>query len=259
MFRFFKKWSLVLKVLPFLVVVITLKLVFHILHWEWLTINPLFSSLLAATVFLLGFLISGVLSDYKESEKLPGEIAVSLEAMADEAVIINQVKNSPESIAFLRYIESLVQSVYLWFYKKEQTLELYQKIFQLNQHFVSLEPQTQVSYIVRMKNEQSALRRYITRIHTIRETSFVPAAYAIVEALAFFLAIGLIISKIEPFYEAMFFTLLITFVVTYMIFLIRDMDDPFDYEDKGESKEEISLKPMKDLEIRLQLVLKNLK
>ena len=60
------------------------KLGFHAMGWEFISINPLFSALVASTVFLLGFLLNGVLSDFKESEKLPGEIASSLMLIARE-------------------------------------------------------------------------------------------------------------------------------------------------------------------------------
>src|SRR5512137_2926939 len=89
-----KRWHLTVKVLPLLLVIIGLKLLFHNLGWEFLTLSPLFTSLIAATTFLIGFLISGVISDYKESEKLPGELASSLEVIYDEAYILHKNKKS---------------------------------------------------------------------------------------------------------------------------------------------------------------------
>ena len=44
-------------------------------------LNALFTSLVAGTIFLIGFLISGVLSDYKESEKLPSELSASIKTL----------------------------------------------------------------------------------------------------------------------------------------------------------------------------------
>jgi hypothetical protein len=38
-----------------------------VLNWEPLSINPLFTGIVAANVFLMGFLLSGVLSDYYEA------------------------------------------------------------------------------------------------------------------------------------------------------------------------------------------------
>ena len=45
---------------------------------ELFSLSPLFGAIISANVFLIGFLISGVLVDYKESERLPGELACSL-------------------------------------------------------------------------------------------------------------------------------------------------------------------------------------
>ena len=62
-------------------VVIALKAAAHALGWEALSLNPLLSGIVAADVFLMGFLLSGVLADFKESEKLPGEVAASLRSV----------------------------------------------------------------------------------------------------------------------------------------------------------------------------------
>ena len=45
----------------------------------------------------------------------------------------------------------------------------------------------------------------ILRIDTIRDTDFIGSAYAIVEAMGFLTALGLIVMKIEPFYASLFF------------------------------------------------------
>ena len=63
------KWKLTLKVLPFIAVILIIKLVAHQFKLEFLTLNSLFSAIISANVFLIGFLISGVLVDYKEAEK----------------------------------------------------------------------------------------------------------------------------------------------------------------------------------------------
>jgi hypothetical protein len=45
----------------------------------------------------------------------------------------------------------------------------------------------------------------------------------------------------------LFFTLLVTFLISYMFLLIKDLDNPFDYAENGESGTEISLKPIHNL------------
>ncbi len=123
----------------------------------------------------------------------------------------------------------------------------------MNDFFIELDKEgVQANYIIKMKNEQNSLRKMILRIDTIRDTEFVGSAYAIVEAMGFLIALGLIIIKIEPFYASLFFTLLVTFLISYMFLLIKDLDNPFDYSVKGESGTEISLKPIHDLKSELK-------
>ena len=123
----------------------------------------------------------------------------------------------------------------------------------MNDFFAELDKEgVQANYIIKMKNEQNYIRKMILRIDTIRDTEFVGSAYTIVEVMGFLIAVGLIIIKIEPFYASLFFTFLVTFLITYMFFLIKDLDNPFDYSVNGESGTEIPLKPIHDLEIVLK-------
>jgi hypothetical protein len=253
------KWSIAINILPLALLVTLLKFFAHSYGWEVMELNALFTSLVAGTIFLIGFLISGVLSDYKESEKIPSELAASLRSLFDDSYTIFKTKNAPAAELFVEYQKSFVQSLIQWFYKEERNKNMLEKISRMNDYFVEFEKVgVQAAYIVKMKNEQANLRKMILRIDTIRATDFVVTAYAIVEAMGFLTAFGLIIINIEPFYASLFLTLLITFLIFYMVLLIKDLDNPFDYGRSGESSTEISLKPIRDLETEydVQLTLK---
>jgi hypothetical protein len=252
------RWKLAVKTLPFLIIIILTKLLVSQLGYEYLNLNSLFTALISANIFLLGFLISGVLSDYKESEKLPGDLASSLEALADEGYIIYQNKKAPVAREYLAHLLELNKLILEWFYKRERTTHLAQKIFSLNQYFLAFEPLTQANFIVRLKQEQNSLRKMICRIHTIRETTFVSTGYAIAEIISFLLIFGLIFIKIEPFYESIFFVIFVTFILIYMIYFIKDLDNPFGYNQSAENNlvEEVSLKPVFDSQERIESYLK---
>jgi len=58
------------------------------------------------------------------------------------------------------------------------------------------------------------------------------------------------LAKIEPFYESLFFVGVIAYLMTYLLLLIRDLDNPFgNYEQY--SGEDVSLKPLEDTTRRL--------
>jgi len=244
-----RKWTIAIKILPLVLAVALLKFLSHKLGFEIMELNALFTSLVAGTIFLIGFLISGVLSDYKESEKLPSELAASMRTLFDDTYTISKSKNSEKAGEFIEFQKSFIKSMLDWFYKKERTKSMLEKISSMNEYFIEFEKEgIQANYIIKMKNEQNSLRKMIMRIDTIRATDFVGSAYAIVEAMGGLTVIGLLIIKIEPFYASLFLTLIITFLISYMFMLIKDLDDPFDYVSNGESGTEVSLKPIHDLE-----------
>lgn len=245
------RWKLAAKTVPFVAVIILVKFIAHNLGYEFLTLNSLFTAIISANIFLIGFLISGVLSDYKESEKLPGDLAVSLEALADEGLIIYKNKKSLEAKNYLIKLSAFCGALVEWFHKKEKTNELMKRLVSFNDDFLAFETQTQANFIVRLKQEQNAIRKMITRIHTIRETSFLGTGYAIVEIITSVLVLGLIFIKIDPYYESVFFISFVSFIMIYMIFFIKDLDNPFGYSDKDHLVEEVSLKPIFDAQKRL--------
>jgi predicted membrane chloride channel (bestrophin family) len=246
------KWKLTLKVLPFVAVLLVIKLIAHQFKLEFLTLNSLFSAIISANVFLIGFLISGVLVDYKEAEKLPGDLAVGLEALTDEISIISKSKKAKVATDALNHISDMSKNILQWFYKKERTKHILDQITALNDYFLAFEPLTQANFIVRMKQEQNNLRRIITRIHTIRETSFNPSGYAIAEIITGLLCFGLVFTKIDPYYESLFFVAFVSFILIYMVMLIKDLDNPFGYYKEENLSADVSLRPIQDVIDRIK-------
>ncbi len=247
------KWRLAIAVLPYLCVIMLLKFGAHYMKWEFLSLNALFTGIISANIFLIGFLLSGVLVDYKESEKIPGDLAASFETLADECLILHKNKKTDAARKCLDHLLSMLDSTLKWFYKKERTNKLLNDVADLNEHFFEMETHTQANFITRLKQEQNLIRKMIVRVHTIRETSFVGAGYAITELITCILVGGLIFVRIEPYYESLFFVAFVSFVLIYMIFFIRDLDNPFGYTQDNNHVEEVPLKPLLDAKERIQL------
>ena len=252
-----QRWGLVFKTLPFVLAIIAVKFLSHNLGYEFLSLNTLFGAIISANIFLIGFLISGVLVDYKESEKIPSEIAASLENLADEGYIIYKNKQSQVAKDYLQKLADFNQLMIGWFNKKTKTAKLKTKLFEFNDFFLAFESLTQANFIARLKQEQNNLRRLINRVHTIRETSFLGTGYAIAEIITFILVVGFIFIKIDPFYESIFFVSFVSFILIYMIYFIRNLDNPFSYSDKENLVENVSLKPLFDSHERLKSLAKS--
>lgn len=225
------------------VIVVGAKLVVHQFGWERITLNPLFSGLVAANVFLMGFLLSGVLSDYKESEKLPGELAAGLGTIADDFVALAEPKHEAVRREGLAQLLRLATGIHDWLLRRQSTEAILEQVSDLVHLFTRLEPFIPANYTVRLKQEQNNLRRSLIRIDTIRETSFIPSGYVISEIVTALLTVGLVLIKVDLVYEGLFVVGLITFLFSFLALLIRDLDNPFGYDDQR-SAEDVSLSPL---------------
>jgi hypothetical protein len=241
------KWSLTLRILPLVAIITLVKLFVYERDMEFIAAGPLLPSLVAATAFLMGFLITGVLSDYKEAEKLPGEIAASLQSIADEGAIVYKAKRAKPAMELIDHVEAFSSSLNAWFYRRVKTQQLLAKLREFNTIFSALGPHTEATYINRLKQEQQAIRRHITRIHTIKDTSFVPSGYALAEGVTGLLLFVIVFAKLDPLFESLFLIIPITYLFIYLLYLIRDLDNPFEYDTKGESLDEVSIKEIRDL------------
>lgn len=252
-----QKWFLAKKVLPIVVLIIVLKLVFDQLGWEFISLSPLFNSIITANVFLLGFLLIGTLSDYKKNERLPLELASSIETLYDEFQLISKNKKSPVAKEAISLLSDFITSLILWFHKKEQTKMLMNKISSLNNVFLAFEKLIQTDDIARLKDEQYIVRRTLLRIRATKEASSTSLLYPIVELPTAALLIGLLFVKIASPYESIIVAI-IAFLMLYMAALAKEWNNPFNHYTEKSDEASVSLKPLYDIQERIKDEMKEL-
>ncbi|MBI2417776.1 MAG: hypothetical protein HYV28_07710 [Ignavibacteriales bacterium] len=239
--------KLFLKTLSFVIFIIIIKLILHSFQIEFISITTFFSGIIAANVFLMGFLLSGVLTDYKESEKIPGEMATILSAIIFDLAYFKKKAIMPgHSAISLKKAVDILDLLFNWFDKKFKTQALLEKLDELNEHVNDLEPAIQVNHVIRLKNEITNLKRIIIRTDTIRDTDFISSGYMIASISTTLLCIALIFAKPDPFYETFFFISLISFLIIFLLLLIADLDNPFNYTG-SRNNENVSLYPLERL------------
>ncbi len=242
--------GVLVRVMPLVALVVCCKLAVHWLDCEWITVNAVFTGIIGANVFLLGFLLSGVLGDYKESERLPGEIAGILSTIADELACSFRQKENPLALELFGEVRGMADRLERWFHKKEDHAAMLRALDSLYERFGELDGMVLPNYIVRLKQEHNNLRRILIRIYTIRETSFVSSGYIIAITTSALVMVGLVLSKMDPFYESLFFVGVISYLLVFVIMLIHDLDNPFGYYESS-SSEDVSLQPLQDLRTEL--------
>jgi hypothetical protein len=80
--------------------IIAAKLVISAFSLEFISISPLFTSVLAGGVFVLGLIVAGTPADYKEAERVPAEITAALTNIHDDAAAFKEASPSSTSSAW---------------------------------------------------------------------------------------------------------------------------------------------------------------
>src|SRR3954468_10995888 len=120
------KWKLLLTTLPFALVALAVKVVLHrAFAFEGVVEFSDIGVVLTGAVFLIGFMLSGVMSDYKESEKLPGDLACALEAFEDSLVHACVMKPELDERTLRAGARNLAVVLRAWLTKKSEQPVVY--------------------------------------------------------------------------------------------------------------------------------------
>ena len=249
---------LLLGALPWAAAVVILKYIADLADLQVLELSPLLAGSIAAEVFILGFLLAGTAGDFKEAEKLPGEVASSLETIADECLITYEDLKMPEAKAGLAQLIEISQSIRMWLMQDRGFDDVMSDIRALNGPFRIMAPASQAGFTTRLKSEQAAIRKLVIRMDTMRRTSYVAAGYLIAEVTAFLLMAVLIFTDLGAIAPTLCLVGLIAYLLFYLVGLIRDLDNPFEYRDGKPGAADVNLDVLERNEDRLRAVLGSL-
>jgi hypothetical protein len=237
---------------------VLLKLVVHGLGLERISLNPLFSALVAATVFLQGFLLHGVLGDFKESEKLPPQLAAVLESLALEIAAVPQHHPAAEVSADVAAVLRLAYGLHTWLLGGLATPRVMALHREVHGSVVHAAVQLSSSTLQgRLMGHMGEVLLIINRIEAIRRTTFVPLVYWLASIGTALLCGGLMITRASTLHEALFFLAVIAFNLIFLLRLIHDIDNPFSIADPN-SIEFVSLQVLQDACCRIQTLLQSL-
>jgi hypothetical protein len=249
------KWRLMVGTLPFVAAITLIKfLLEYALHFDGMVDFSEVGIVLTGGVFLTGFMLAGTMSDYKESEKLPGELACTLETLEE---VLAQATIARPSIAVLPLRRAVLETTGKlsgWLRKSVPSAEAYGALTKLGGVIQQVEREGGGSYASRAISELHNLRKTVTRIAVISRTGFLPPAYALLETLLGIILVLLLAAKFKSPLAEYILVPFVTLIYVYMLRLIRDVDDPFDYAPDGHQKggAEVELFPLDEYSQRLQ-------
>ena len=85
---FMTKWGLIFKAFAITLVLLVVRLVFDYLNFDILSVTTLITAFIGGAIFTIAIIFAGTLTDYKESEKIPSEIATSIRTFYSDLDLI---------------------------------------------------------------------------------------------------------------------------------------------------------------------------
>jgi len=242
------RWRLLLTVIPVVGLVGVAKLIVLAANWEPISVSQLLTGLIAADVFLLGFLLSGTLVDFKESERLVGDLASSIDSIADDCLTLQGAAAEPAHRCVAQ-LQTLTGDLIGWLEQHKPAAPALEHVRQLSDRIFELEPFLAAPFLVRLRQEQASIRTNLIRLRTLAEGSFVIAGHAIAEITSAFVILTLLFLELDPFAQEFVFVLAVTLLIVYLLVLIRALDQPFGAGTSSSVR--IPLRPLREVAERL--------
>jgi hypothetical protein len=225
------KWRLVVKTLPWVLIVLGVMFVRqYVLDIRSVVDFSDIGAVLTGAALIIGFMLAGVISDYKESERLPGELATTLETI-DDVIIAGSRSGKPfDAREFRRRYHAVIAVVTDWFMNRGVTTTCFYALHSMNDLVADLERAgLGAVYVSRCLSEQHNLRKIITRIDVIRRTQFIQTGYALLQMFVIASIALLVFSNFRNWQVQFLVVGTMALIYLYLLQLIRDLDNPFEY------------------------------
>jgi len=247
------KWKLMLTTLPYVALVVIAKLVLsEVLHIKGVVEFSEVGLVLTGGIFLVGFMLAGTMADFKESERLPAEVSCTLETIEETLVIAAEAK-ALDPTPFRRGVSDLLQAIVDWLYRKKSHAELFVALEAFAAYPKMIEKAGAGGYASRALSESHNLRKMLTRVGVISRTGFLASGYALLETLVGAIIALLLIASFRSLLAQCILCSFVSLVYIYMLRLIRDIDDPFEYDEGGaKGAAEVELFPIMEYAARLR-------
>lgn len=227
--KFIKKWGLILRVLAIVAVLLGIKTAVRYFDLDIASASPLITALVGGVIFTIAIIFTGTLTDYKESEKIPGEMAASIKALYRDSMIIHagDGKITEDMRVHIKQLLAVINSNFTKNSWDMKEINASMNAINLDLDRLS-ENNVPPQFLVKLRTEITNIDRLSNRVQTIAETSFIPAAYAIAELAVFAVLLVLLFVRTEPYYEGLALIGATSSLLIGLIMLIKDMDNPFE-------------------------------
>lgn len=251
---FRKKFRLFFIVAVIVVFLGGIKAAVHYFDLEVLELNRLLTSGIGGAIFIIGFLMSSILADYKEAERIPADIRASIESLDGDLESFAVINRDFDLTACRRILIATIDKLRRGLDHANNhkgippVLEEIGKLTPIFGHLEAMGMAT--NFVVRLRTSQDVIRRGVLRIYQIQRIEFVPSVHALVQTLVVAIVLMMLFLKTEGDPASAIMFGFISYMFVYALYLVRLLEQPFA---KGHgSIDDVSFFLLDELEAKLR-------
>lgn len=219
--------------------IIGIKYIFHYFHLEVIILGSLHSSAVSGVIFVIGFILSSTLSDYKEAERIPAEMASAIEDMNEDAIAIADNYPKFDLAGYQKQLQNVAKTL-AGDLRNSKSNKAKTQLYKLGRLHAQMEKNgVPANFIVKLKQQQAALVRHLFRVNYIQRITFIPSATILAWSISILTITLLVFTEVEPFFGGVVLTGVITFILMYVMQLITVIRTPF--HNAGKTRDDVSL------------------
>jgi hypothetical protein len=239
-------WRILFKVLPWTFLFCAAKLGLHWAGFEPWAFDALTGSLFGAATFVVSLVLGGTLGDFRTSEGLPGLIANSLETIEDgNRLVALSYGEKYEASSLRAQLGAVAAALEESLASGSRMEQVGAALDQLNPAIAQIEQVAGPGVANRIQIEQGKIRLWVAQIQGVRDTDFLGPAYVLLIIFLTGAVVTLLLLGADSFSENMTVSGFLFTSFLYLLLLIRDLDNPFQYD--GKSSVDASLEPLSRL------------
>jgi hypothetical protein len=245
------KWGILVKVLPWTGLFCVVKLGMHWLDWEPWAFDALTGALFSAATFVIALILSGTLSDYRACEVMPAQISNALETINDTNQVIAARYPDYHPQILQQALVDVSRSILDWLKEGKEFTVVDDSIDRLNPLLAKiLVLDGCAGFVNYIQAEQGKIRSISRLMRGNRDTEFLGAAYVLLWLFLGGSIFALLLIDAERFSENLTVSTFMFTLFVYLLFLIEDLENPFQYD--GKSSVDVGLSALESVEIKLK-------
>ena len=226
------RFGLFFKAAAIAVIVLLMKFMTDHYGLSHVAINTLTSSFFAGVFFTISILFTAAITDFKEAQKIPGEMAVVLKALHTDSLLATSCDpHNSETKNTVSHVEDLLSAITdnlrnnHW-HKKQ----IDQQINLMNAGISDLwHKNVAPGLLLKLRDNLTSMDRLSHRLDYIAYTNDIPGASLIADIALAAVFLIFVFAQNEWGWGGLVLFAAITFVLSSIMLLIHDMDNPFEY------------------------------